>query len=163
MWTARGWSAWALTAVAAALLAACGGGGASTGTTTELSSTVPNIIQSLPLAVSDACPSGGVHIDWGVDLNGNHVLDTDEITGSGDICNGTDAPTNILLLRTVAATVQQCPSGGVIVEAGLDANGNGVRRWRGQLQPHRAGLQRPDGREWDGRHADQRQHRPVHR
>jgi hypothetical protein len=40
------------------------------------------------------CPQGGVRIDSGPDLNGNGVLDPDEITDTVFVCNGQDGSNN---------------------------------------------------------------------
>src|ERR1035437_1004535 len=83
------------------------------------------------------CASGGKKISAGPDSNSNGVLDANEITTTGYVCNGTNgavgatgAVGNNGLNSLVAAVVEpaggNCMYGGSRITAGLDTNGNGV-------------------------------------
>ena len=88
------------------------------------------------------CATGGARVDVGLDTNGNGVLDASEIntTLTRYLCNGAVGPTgatgatgaagangrDTLVTTTVEAVGSNCATGGVRVEVGLDANGNGT-------------------------------------
>jgi len=77
------------------------------------------------------CPSGGVKITSGLDTNGNGVLDPEEVTATNYACNGASGTngTNGLNSLTSMATEGSglnCPTGGLRINSGVDANANGV-------------------------------------
>jgi len=80
------------------------------------------------------CPYGGIALDTGIDTNGNGVLDAAEVTGTQYVCNGapgTTGTTGAAGVSTLVAISNEpaganCASGGARVQAGPDANGNGV-------------------------------------
>lgn len=130
MFTYRTWRGWLCAWGLAVLMAACttSGGGTDGTTTTTLNPSLPNIVSTSTLAVGSTCENGGVHVDWGVDTNGNGVLDSSEITGGGDICNGTAGPAGLTPTVHVdpLASAEQCASGsGQQVTIWMDVNANG--------------------------------------
>lgn len=92
----------------------------------------------------EACPEGGVVLRSGVDTNGSGVLELAEIQqnrylckgGSGDTptatdeatstATGTDGSTGGARLVQVETAGAECPDGGVVVRAGVDADGDGL-------------------------------------
>ncbi|MCV9389408.1 DUF7151 family protein [Reichenbachiella ulvae] len=72
------------------------------------------------------CENGGVRIEFGPDTNGNNVLDTEEITANQEICNGIDGSNSLVKLTTLSVGNSNCSGGGVRVEVGIDADGDGV-------------------------------------
>ena len=100
---------------------------------------------SAPASVSQ-CSGGGNVLDYGIDKNGNGVLDSSEITGQLVICNGADGVAgsqgpagvagaqgpagsqgeNSLIALTPLAPGSACSGGGTYVSSGADLNGNGV-------------------------------------
>ena len=48
------------------------------------------IAQVIGNATEEQCENGGVVLKLGVDLNGDNVLDDDEVTGTEPVCNGLD-------------------------------------------------------------------------
>lgn len=75
-----------------------------------------------------ACPEGGSLIEFGLDTNGNGLLDPEEdVFQSTSIRNGTtgDAGLNTVI-RMSPADMADCEFGGTLFESGLDTNRNGV-------------------------------------
>lgn len=83
------------------------------------------------------CASGGSRIQAGVDLNGNGVLDSSEVTSNSFICHGATGPTgpagatgasgfNSLVKVTPEPAGANCTSGGNKIQTGLDTNRDGV-------------------------------------
>ena len=72
----------------------------------------------------DNCENGGVRIDSGVDTNGNGTLDEDEVTATAYVCNGIDG-NNSLTKITNEAAGDNCETGGVKIDTGIDTNGDG--------------------------------------
>lgn len=99
----------------AALLAGCSG---NTGSTTLVST------NNEPAGTN--CAAGGIKIQVGVDTNGNGVLDSAEVNASQTrfVCNG--ASGNSLVKTSPEPVGTNCPSGGLRIDTGIDANGNGV-------------------------------------
>lgn len=87
----------ALTLAVALTLTACAPGG-ETGTTNPPSSVFASKT-ALP-AGDPNCANGGVQIDMGFDVNGNNVLDADEITSTEYVCNGTDTSSHPFVVYT---------------------------------------------------------------
>jgi hypothetical protein len=70
------------------------------------------------------CPSGGVAVHAGLDANGDDVLQDEEVAKTSYACGTVARP---VLTRTVAVDAGAvCANGGTRVEAGRDANGDGV-------------------------------------
>lgn len=78
--------------------------------------------------VGDNCSAGGVKIESGIDLNNNGVLDSDEVQSINFICNGNDSPngSNSLINVIEESSGDNCSSGGLKVEVGIDINNNGI-------------------------------------
>ena len=71
------------------------------------------------------CPTGGVKITSGVDLNKNGTLDESEITTSAYVCNGING-SNTLTKLTSESAGSNCQNGGLKIDSGIDANNNGT-------------------------------------
>jgi OmcA/MtrC family decaheme c-type cytochrome len=70
------------------------------------------------------CPTGGVKLDVGPDANGDGALEAAEVTSTSYVCGATGASTLVKTSDEPAGA--NCRAGGVKVEVGLDANGNGT-------------------------------------
>jgi OmcA/MtrC family decaheme c-type cytochrome len=72
------------------------------------------------------CATGGVKIDVGVDVNGNGTLDPAEVNAAQTryVCNGANSATLVKTSPELAGS--HCPFGGVRIDSGVDANGDGV-------------------------------------
>ncbi len=77
---------------------------------------------------STTCENEGATIQIGLDENGNGVLDTEEIQSTYNVCNGSDGNdgVNSLIECTIEPEGDNCPNGGIIIEIGLDSNGDGT-------------------------------------
>jgi len=81
----------------------------------------------LPGASGTTCVEGGVRLTAGVDLNGDKRLQPAEVTATSDICNKTKTIPGVpSLIKTFAATADQCKYGGFVFQTGLDSNSNGI-------------------------------------
>jgi len=77
------------------------------------------------------CPEGGKRIDTGIDENDNGVLDPAEKDAPTYVCNGASGEDTkdgaSARIRTVVELAGgHCAFGGIAIEIGTDANGNGV-------------------------------------
>lgn len=87
-----------------------------------------SLVNLIPINAGGDCANGGVKIETGVDLNGNNILDSSEVTDTQSLCNGT-AGTNgySSLIRTSSFSANTiCENGGLQVETGIDSNFNGI-------------------------------------
>lgn len=113
-----------------AALAACGGGGGSgpPAATTATSTAGNNIVVKVAAEPPGShCAAGGKKVQAGADINGNGVLDAGEVTATTYVCNvGGAGNTPVLVALVAELPGTNCANGGTRVEAGLDANGNGV-------------------------------------
>jgi hypothetical protein len=90
-----------------------------------------SILNTAPAA---SCSQGGVTVESGIDVNGNGVLDTSEITNTQYICNGvagTNGASGINGLTALVSVIVEppganCATGGKKVSSGLNTNGNGI-------------------------------------
>jgi hypothetical protein len=73
----------------------------------------------------DNCENGGVKIDSGLDTDGNGTLDDTEITATAYVCHGIDG-NNSLTKITNEAAGDNCETGGVKIDSGIDTNGDGT-------------------------------------
>jgi hypothetical protein len=77
------------------------------------------------------CQEGGFRLDIGPDLNGNELLDADEIRQVRYVCNGdngtngTDGLTSLVSTNNIMAG-GECANGGVQLNIGIDDNGDGI-------------------------------------
>jgi hypothetical protein len=78
------------------------------------------------------CPTGGIKLDFGVDLNTDGMLSSSEISSTAFVCNGLDGKDGedgtSALVEVTAISVEssECLYGGVLVTNGYDLNGNGT-------------------------------------
>ncbi len=127
-----------LLASLALILGACGGGGGGGGAAATPAHSTVALSTTIPPGV--ICAAGGYSIDYGIDKNGNGVLDSDEVNGTATICNGADGGLglpgqtgqpgqdglpgtdgfNALVKLTTVGTNQSCFYGGTQVDVGLD-------------------------------------------
>lgn len=79
----------------------------------------------VPEPAGPNCTTGGYKLNTGIDINGNNVLDANEITNSQFVCNGITGSNSLVAL--VAEPVGlHCPNGGYKVNSGTDVNKNGI-------------------------------------
>lgn len=111
-------------AAALALLAACGSGDED----------APASGGGLTLLVTQAeepagavCAHGGVVVSAGLDTDRDGTLDPEEVARTEPVCDDAPAAPAAVLTRTAAEPAgPNCAEGGTRVEAGRDANGDGV-------------------------------------
>jgi hypothetical protein len=91
-----------------------------------------SIVMRVDAATPAECPDRGWVTRAGIDGNGDGTLADDEVTGQSVLCNQASkgpppAPAPQVLVRFLTGTAADghCPGGGVVVQAGLDGNGNG--------------------------------------
>ncbi|PIB36203.1 hypothetical protein BFP72_12770 [Reichenbachiella sp. 5M10] len=73
------------------------------------------------------CSNGGLKISIGQDMNGNQILETDEIQVVDYICHGNGGNSSPLASKsTPLAAGEECSEGGTLVEIGNDINENGI-------------------------------------
>ena len=83
------------------------------------------LIRTINEPIGANCSNGGIKFDSGIDLNANNVLDEDEITSSAFLCNGENGNLSLINISDVLVNTD-CPNGGLILDSGLDTNGNGI-------------------------------------
>lgn len=94
------------------------------------------LVQTTTIDAGAECPSGGVRIDSGIDINENGSLDAAEIQQTSFVCNGADGQDgqdgqdgNDGLSALIRTELQSpgaiCPAGGISVLSGIDINRNG--------------------------------------
>jgi alpha-tubulin suppressor-like RCC1 family protein len=115
-------SAWLIVLIGllAASAAACG---------EDASTSAAPLVGTLPVEAGTRCPAGGQQISIGFDQNGDGALQSDESVSSQVVCNGeAGAPGpdgfNIVSRTRTQAVSATCPSGGRVLETGLDLNSN---------------------------------------
>lgn len=121
------------------ILAACGDSGSSTASNTMTFSSIPSsgiytnsAAKTSMLLVGDVnCPAGGIQVETGIDLNGNSLLDTVEVTKTQKVCNGAAGEAGASGLNALVTLGNEeagasCASGGVRIDSGQDVNLNGV-------------------------------------
>ena len=82
----------------------------------------------------ESCPAGGTRLDFGIDIDADGVLSTEETTSTAFVCNGIDGVDgengsngSASLIEVTAVTPgEDCPNGGVLVTNGYDLDGNGT-------------------------------------
>ncbi len=110
------------------LLSAClsGGGGGGNSPPKPAASGANSVVYAVnKSAPVSNCPNGGITVQSGIDTNGNGVLDQSEVTSTQYVCNGASG-TAALVATTAEPAGSNCASGGEMVSAGLDTNGNGI-------------------------------------
>lgn len=85
-----------------------------------------SLVETRAEAAGENCPSGGQQFTAGLDANHNGVLDASEINSSVYICDGALGGAGVRVLTAVVPepAAANCPSGGVRINSGPDANGN---------------------------------------
>jgi hypothetical protein len=88
----------------------------------------PPVVTRTDPATAAMCPYGGAVVRSGLDENGNHALDDDEILASTVTCNTEpDQPAPVVLVRLDAEPPGvHCVDGGTAIRSGLDRNRDGV-------------------------------------
>jgi hypothetical protein len=82
-------------------------------------------------AAGNNCSAGGSAVGAGLDLNGDRVLDSSEVTSKSYLCNSANITTGVngsstLLLIVPEGVGSHCPTGGSKFTAGLDTNHNQI-------------------------------------
>ncbi len=73
------------------------------------------------------CPTGGLIITSGLDLNDDGVLGADEVTSTDYLCNGRPGSgLNSIVSVEEEPPGENCEGGGQAIQSGLDDNGDGV-------------------------------------
>ena len=73
--------------------------------------------------VGSSCANGGVRIDTGADANGNGALDSNEVTNSRYICNGTngsDGSSASIQTSAFSGAKGKCTDGGIQIDILID-------------------------------------------
>jgi len=121
-----------LLAIVSLLMIACGagggGGGGGGGAAAPPSPNPSTIAKAEVVPPGSTCPAGGETIYYGIDDNGNGVLDEAERDGSITICNVG------LVSVTDEAPGANCLNGGLRVDVGVDNGANGGTAGDGVLQ-----------------------------
>ena len=99
---------------------------------TDGGKTLSTRLVQTPVAPGAQCPSGGVRMDTGLDLNANGVLDGSEVQSTAYVCSGSAGGTGAsgpegvgsLMAMEDVATAPGCAGAGVRITAGPDANRN---------------------------------------
>lgn len=88
----------------------------------------PPVVTRTDPATAAICPYGGAIVRSGLDENGNHALDDDEILASTVTCNTEpDPPAPVVLVRLDPEPAgAHCADGGTAIRSGLDRNRDGV-------------------------------------
>jgi hypothetical protein len=68
------------------------------------------------------CPAGGVRVESGLDLNGNGILDPNEVTETSYVCEASPSLVNVVPEPAGA----NCSAGGQAIQTGVDTNGDGI-------------------------------------
>lgn len=111
-----------------------------------------------PTSASAHCQYGLHHIEAGLDLNGNGVLDPREVSDRWGLCAAAAGAADTLVRISGDAAPDDCPAGGFRLVGGDDVDGDGrlsrnevlasahlcVRAWTGRSQPlHRTDAAAP--------------------
>ncbi len=87
-----------------------------------------SLVSIEPLEAGDDCPAGGQTIATGEDINGDGVLQPDEIISTTYVCNG-EAGTSghvSLVVQSPEPAGDNCAAGGTRVDSGMDLNDDGT-------------------------------------
>jgi hypothetical protein len=83
---------------------------------------VNSLVRQDPEPAGANCPDGGVRIESGLDLNGDGILEANEVTETNYVCSGVASLVNVVPEPAGA----NCSAGGQAIKTGLDANGDGI-------------------------------------
>ncbi len=108
-------------------LAACSGGGDEP-TPPVAGQMKTTVVRTFTFLADEQCEFGGVTIETGFDGNENGVLDANEVLNTYNVCHGSAGASglNSLVIASVEPGGDQCVSGGVRIDSGLDHNQDGV-------------------------------------
>ena len=81
------------------------------------------LVNVTEVPAGEECAAGGLRVDTGLDDDGDGRLDVGEVDGTEFVCNAVSASTLVRASRAAWGGV--CPRGGVIVETGMDEDGDG--------------------------------------
>lgn len=122
-------------------LAACSDSGSTVSNTMTFSNISPTVTyqsstaKTSVLAVGNVdCPTGGILIETGIDINANGLLDVSEVSKTQKVCNGTVGAAgvnganglNALVTLTKEVEGANCHTGGVRIDTGMDTNRSGI-------------------------------------
>jgi hypothetical protein len=85
---------------------------------------INSLIETASEAAGANCPTGGLKVLSGLDLNNNGVLDSNEITSTNYVCSGVTG-LNSLIKTSTENPGANCAAGGQKIEMGIDANQSG--------------------------------------
>nr|WP_288933349.1 hypothetical protein [uncultured Allomuricauda sp.] len=86
-----------------------------------------SLVSTAPEQPGNNCANGGFRLDFGLDINNNGNLDTDEVTSSEFVCNMNPSNGLTSLISTVIEQPgENCTNGGYRLDVGLDSNNNGA-------------------------------------
>ncbi len=79
-------------------------------------------------AAGDRCAEGGQRLDAGLDVDGDAVLDAEEVVSSAWVCHGVDAVDGhtTLIAMSELAPGAECPAGGLRLDGGVDDDRDGA-------------------------------------
>src|SRR5688572_5677693 len=80
------------------------------------------LVRSDPASAAE-CANGGNVVRTGADLNGDGVLDSDEVTHTTPVCRD---PIAVVTRVAEEPPGAQCAAGGTRIESGADRDGDGV-------------------------------------
>jgi hypothetical protein len=102
----------------------CNGAPGPTGPTGPAGS--PSLVMLTAEPAGANCANGGQRVEVGVDADGSGTLQPSEIAATGFVCNGANGSSSALTQTTTIAPGTTCTYGGELVQAGIDASGDGV-------------------------------------
>ncbi len=87
------------------------------------------LVSSSSFNENEVCPQGGLAIASGQDINGNGILEDNEISKTDFLCHGEDGADgsqglSALLQTEDISNTEFCPEGGIAISSGLDINNN---------------------------------------
>jgi hypothetical protein len=85
----------------------------------------PTLMRIVAAAAGTACPNGGTTVTSGTDSNTNGVLDGGEVAATVQVCNPADYPA-VRMRASAEPPGSSCSAGGVRIDAGVDADGDGA-------------------------------------
>ncbi|MCC6747730.1 MAG: OmcA/MtrC family decaheme c-type cytochrome [Deltaproteobacteria bacterium] len=86
------------------------------------------LVRTTTEPASKTCPGGGIKVEVGLDANANGTLEDGEVTAAATsyVCNGTAAGKSALVKTSAEPAGTNCAGGGIKIETGVDADGNGT-------------------------------------
>lgn len=102
-------------AMLAAVVPACSGSDGAPGSN--------SLTRNSPEPSGQNCADGGTKIEMGLDKNKNGTLDDDEVTSAAYVCG--EVANALVETTTLDVGDPNCADGGIQIDIGIDANGNG--------------------------------------